>query len=224
VKTISVKEAAQALGLTTRSVQYKLQNGELKGTRQKNQYGVMEWRVWPTKEIAEGLPKAGSEAASSGGTINFSPVSGEAVDAETVDFQETEDAGGGPADWQKMEMERLEIMAEKLMKPLAERLEYQAKVIGDQQRMIEDQRRQILLLPDLQKQAEESRKTSETAHLENEALKKQILAMEEENAAREHELGKVKELESQVSSLNSEIQKMQTPWWKKWFTGPAEHA
>ena len=64
MRTISVREAAEALGVSPRTIQYKLQNGNLKGTRQKNQFGVEEWRVWPNKEIAEAVAKKQGPAES----------------------------------------------------------------------------------------------------------------------------------------------------------------
>jgi hypothetical protein len=193
VKTISVKEAAEALGVSPRAIQYKLSNGDLKGTRSKNQYGVAEWRVWPNKEIAEALSlKQGSKDEAGVDAINFSPSDSETIEAEEVSYDGTGDLDG-PTNWRQVEMERLEVMAEKLMKPLAERVEAQAVALHEQQRVIEDQSRQLRLLPDLQKQAEDERKAAEIGALENEALKKQIAA------------------------LQAELQSAKQPWWKKVF-------
>lgn len=218
MKTISVKEAAEALGVSPRAVQYKLQNGDLKGTRTKNQYGVAEWRVWPNKEISEALSqKQGAKAENSADPINFSPSESEAVDAEEVSFNEGEEVFDEPTNWRQVEMERLELMAEKLVKPLAERIEAQAVALREQENIIEDQKRQLRLLPDLQKQAEDERKAAELGVLENEALKKQISALQEEQEAKEAKLEKVESLESQVAALNEQLQKLQKPWWKKLF-------
>jgi septal ring factor EnvC (AmiA/AmiB activator) len=212
VKTISVKEAAEALGVSTRAVQYKLQNGDLKGTRSKNQYGVAEWRVWPNKEISEALSqKQGIKSEESADAINFSPNESETIEAEEVAYNEGEEVFDEPSNWRQVEMERLEVMAEKLVKPLAERLEAQAVALREQEKIIEDQQRQLRLLPDLQKQAETERKAAEIGLLENEALKKQITALEEAKVE------KVDSLQAQVNSLTEELQKLQQPWWKKLF-------
>ena len=218
MKTISVKEAAEALGVSPRAVQYKLQNGDLKGTRTKNQYGVAEWRVWPNKEISEALSqKQGAKAENSADPINFSPSESEAVDAEEVSFNEGEEVFDEPTNWRQIEMERLELMAEKLVKPLAERIEAQAVALREQENIIEDQKRQLRLLPDLQKQAEDERKASELRALEVEALNKQILAMEEEKQALEAKANEASVLAQDVQALKSTVEALQKPWWKKWF-------
>jgi excisionase family DNA binding protein len=188
MKTISVKEAAALLGVTTRTVQYKLQNGDLKGNRAKNQFGVLEWRIYPNKEIQQA---ASTQAANNleENKLYFEP---EEEYVETIDAEEVIASSDAPTSWRDVEMERLEIMAEKLMKPLAQRLEAQAVAITEQQKIIEDQKRQLLLLPDLQKQAQEERKTAQDKIFEVESLKKQIAALETEKAA----------------GLNK-------PWWKK---------
>jgi len=199
MKTISVKEAAGALGVSPRAIQYKLQNGDLKGTRAKNQYGVAEWRVWPNKEIAEKLSlKAGDKAEPASEAISFSPSEAETVEAEEVSFEGSEEDFDEPTNWRQVEMERLELMAEKLVKPLAERIEAQAVALHEQEKVIEDQTRQLRLLPDLQKQAEGERKAADLRALENEALKKQIAA------------------------LTNKLEKLEQPWWKKWFSTGGE--
>lgn len=182
MKTISVKEAALALGLSTRAVQYKLQNGDLKGTRTKNNYGVAEWRVWPNKEISEALKKV-EKGEPSTEALNFSPSEAETVDAEEVSFEGAEEAIDEPTSWRQVEMERLELMAEKLMKPLAEKLEAQAIALREKDLIIEDQSRQLKLLPDLERrarEAEEDRKAAELHAMETEALRKQITALKDQ--------------------------------------------
>ncbi len=219
MKTISVKEAAGALGVSPRAIQYKLQNGDLKGTRAKNQYGVAEWRVWPNKEIAEKLSlKAGAEAEPGLETISFSPSEAETIEAEDVSFEGTGEDLDEPASWRQVEMERLEFMAEKLVKPLAERIEAQAVALHEQEKVIEDQNRQLRLLPDLQKRAEDERIAAELRALENEALKKQIAAMESEKGELEAKAHASNALASDLQMLKSKVEELQKPWWKRWFT------
>lgn len=253
MKTISVKEAAEALGIGPRAVQYKLQNGDLKGTRTKNQYGVAEWRVWPTKEIAEALKqKQGDKDESSSDPINFAPNEGDTVEAEEVSDAETAEGLDEPTSWRQVEMERLEIMAEKLVKPLAERIEAQAVALREQEKVIEDQNRQLKLLPDLEKKAEEERKAAELRALEAAALQKQIKAMQAEKEEALNAQQKVEDLKRQMDQLRAEeaeklehlkaekeaqeatiqkqlaavteqLEKLRKPWWKKWFM-PAPEA
>ncbi len=218
MKTISVKEAAEALGVSPRAVQYKLQNGDLKGTRTKNQYGVAEWRVWPNKEISEALSqRQGGKSEGSGDAINFSPNESETVEAEEVAFNEGEGVFDEPSNWRQVEIERLEVMAEKLVKPLAERLEAQAVALREQENIIEDQKRQLRLLPDLQKQAETERKEAELRALEVEALNKQIVAMEEQQRELEAKANQAMVLANDLESLKAKVEQLQMPWWKKWF-------
>jgi hypothetical protein len=220
VKTISVKEAAEALGIGPRAVQYKLQNGDLKGTRTKNQYGVAEWRVWPTKEIAEALKqKHGDKADSSSDPMNFSPNEGDTIEAEEVSDAETAEGLDEPTSWRQVEMERLEIMAEKLVKPLAERIEAQAVALREQEKVIEDQNRQLRLLPDFQKQAEDERKAAQLRAMEVEALNKQIAAMEEEKQQLEVKANEATALASDLQLLKTKVEELQKPWWKKMFQG-----
>lgn len=236
MKPISVKEAAEALGCSTRSVQYKLQNGDLKGIQQKNQYGVKEWRVWPTKEIAEKLSAKRGQAA-----MNFAPEEKENVQAEDV-FVEEDTVESELTDWQELdrermdlERERMELMAQALVKPLTERIEAQAVALREQEQVIEEQKRQLRLLPDLQNQAEQERKAAELKALEAEALRKQIEAMqvaqERTEVARrtaEEEMQRVKDekeaetkaITDQLQALAATVQDLQKPkptWFQKWF-------
>lgn len=236
MKPISVKEAAEALGCSTRSVQYKLQNGDLKGIQQKNQYGVKEWRVWPTKEIADKLAAKRGQAA-----MNFAPEGTENVHAEEV-FVEEETVESEPTNWQELgreridlERERMEMMAQALVKPLTERIEAQAVALRDQEQIIEDQKRQLRLLPDLQKHVEEERKAAELKALEAEALRKQIEAMriaqeetEEARLAVEEQMQRLKDekeaetkaITDQLQALAATVQELQKPkptWFQKWF-------
>lgn len=219
MKTISVKEAAEALGVSPRAVQYKLQNGDLKGTRTKNQYGVDEWRVWPNKQISEALSqKQGGKSEGSADAINFSPNESETVEAEEVTLNEGEEVFDEPSTWRQVEMERLELMAEKLVKPLAERLEAQAVALREQENIIEDQKRQLRLLPDLQKQAETERKEAELRALEVEALNKQIAAIESEKQQLAAKADEATALAADLQMLKSKVEELQKPWWKKWFS------
>lgn len=225
MKTISVKEAAEALGVSPRAVQYKLQNGDLKGTRTKNQYGVAEWRVWPNKEIADALSqKQGGKSDGSADAINFAPNESETVEAEEIAYNEGDEVFDEPANWRQVEIERLELMAEKLVKPLTERIEAQAVALREQENIIEEQKRQLRLLPDLQKQAEkereqaeQERKAAELRALEIEALNKQIAAIEEEKHQLEEKANQASALVQDIETLKATVEKLQSPWWKKWF-------
>src|SRR5271166_1442517 len=59
MKTLSVKQVADVLGVSPRAVLKRLSNGQLKGTRRTNKYGVEEWWVYPNKEIRASLEASG---------------------------------------------------------------------------------------------------------------------------------------------------------------------
>jgi hypothetical protein len=213
VKTISVKEAAEALGVSPRAIQYKLQNGDLKGTRTKNQYGVAEWRVWPNKDISAALSQ--KQGFKDEAAINFEPTEEDTIEAEEVNHSDED--FDGPKTWRDVEIERLELMAEKLVKPMAERIESQAVALREQEKIIEDQKRQLRLLPDFQKQAEDERKAAEIRALEVVALNKQIAALEEQRLELEAKAGQATELAGDLQALKEKVNELQRPWWRKVF-------
>jgi hypothetical protein len=216
-RTISVKEAAAALGITPRAVTYRLEKGSLKGTLNKNEFGVPEWRIYPNKEIMAGLNKEGEPAAT--GPINFEPS--DVVDAESVD---------SPQDAQTVEeaeprfSNEFQAIVEQCVRPLVDEVKAQALALAEKDRIIEEQSRQLRLLPDYQKQAaqereeaEKERKAAELRALEIEALNKQIAAIEAEKQELEEKANQANILVEDLASLKATVEKLQTPWWKKWF-------
>jgi hypothetical protein len=203
VRTISVKEAAQALGISTRAVIYRIEKCELKGEQKPNPYGVREWRIYPTKEIAE---KLRLKEVAPDPVINFAPEP-ETIDAEPMNeadpLSETADDF-----WIESERSRLRLVIDEISRPYLE-------TIREQERQITDQRRELRLLPDLQKQAEVERKASEEKALEAEALKKQIAAIEDKSAL------EIATLSEQVTSLQEKLERSQNTWWRRFFTGGA---
>lgn len=221
-----MKEVADALGMTPRGVIQRLNKGQLKGTRRSNQFGVQEWLVYANKEIMQAVSdKGGTRAEQQPGTtetLNFNPDEFDTVEAEEVSYEERGSEEKHPRDWREVEMQRLEILAEKFVKPLAERIEAQAVAIREQERIIEDQKRQLRLLPDLEKQAADKYKLAELKVLEVEAQRKQIEALQaqlEQKLAPEdrHELedelrGKDEELsllKHQLTALEAERDRSQ---------------
>ena len=213
MRTLSVKEVAGVLGLTKRAVMYRLENGKLKGTRVTNTHGQEEWRVYPNKEIMQAVETKKGEAPIEG-ALNFEPEDAEAVEAESVTSDATA-AEDQPTSWRNIELERLEVIAEKLVKPLTEKLEAQAMALKERDLIIEDQGRQLRLLPDLERrarEAEEDRKVAEIRAMETEALKKQIAAMQEQidqspAPAVEKQLHEEKQVkESELQELRQELE------------------
>ncbi len=243
MRTISVKEAALALGITPRAVSYRLEKGQLKGNLTKNEAtGVPEWRIYPNKEILSALSQATAEDSS---VMDFEP--NDVIDAESIDdtagsdTTQAPEARPGAADFQ--------MIVEQCVRPLVEEVKAQALALAEKDRIIEDQSRQLRLLPDFQKRAEDERKAAELKELEAEALRKQIAAMqatqEQSESARlvaEEEIERVRQekeaeakllkeeneklkqkaeeaasLAADVQSLKATVDDLKRPLWKKWF-------
>ena len=108
MKTITVREAAHALNLTKRAVMYRLDGGKLKGIRVKTSHGLEEWRIYPNKEILEGLQRLAQS-----NPVNEplrDPLTEEEIDAEEVDFED--ESIVDDQRWQDTERDRIKIIAE----------------------------------------------------------------------------------------------------------------
>ncbi len=202
MRTLSVREVANALGLTKRAVMYRIEAGKLKGTRITNAHGLDEWRIYANKEIIEALgPVRSDEQKIEQQSLNFEPED-ETVEAEEITYSES----GRSSD----DLERLAFLAQKLISPLTARLEEQAVALREQETVIEEQKRQLRLLPDLEKRAEEERKAAELKALEVEALHKQVGALESERKSiQETEQQTNRELETVKAQLQ-ELQNERT--------------
>lgn len=196
---LSVKEAAAILRLDERSVRERLINGQLKG--EKKSVGLREkWFVY-----SGSVEAARSKDSTLTGDAVFTDVTIESEVVEQQDFapDATVEEQSEPVqeetdeNWIELNRDRVKILAEEIVKPLMEKIEQQAEVIFEQKRTLVDQDRQLKLLPDLQKQAEQRAQEVELRHVENEALKKQIAA------------------------LQADLEAAKKPWWKKVF-GPVE--
>ena len=142
MRTISVKEAAVALSLTPRAIVYRLEKGDLKGTRSQNLRGVMEWRIYPNREISEKL-RCQQNGSNSDGQQDEDIV--DAHDMGSIDAEAMESSGDDArGSWLEVEREGLRLLAEEMTKPLVQ-------TIREQERIIQDQHRQLRLLPDLEK-------------------------------------------------------------------------
>lgn len=176
---LSVKQAAELLRLDERSVRERLINGQLKG--EKKNVGLREkWFVY-SGAIEAALAKQqgglGADAVESADII---------IDATPGDDEPQREAAQERAsnedveEWIDINRDKVKVLAEEIVKPLMEKIEAQAELIFEQKRTITDQDRQLRLLPDLQKQAEVNQKDVELKHVENEALKKQVAALQEQ--------------------------------------------
>jgi len=180
----TVKEVAAALGMTPRGVVQRLNRNQLKGTRKTNQFGTPEWQVYATREITQAIEALRANPAAAP-QQSFAPDSEDnfedSIDAEGVEVDDSYEQ----ADWIDVERKRLEMLAETLVRPLTQQLTKQAAALREKELQLEDKDRQLRLLPDLQKRAEDEqraanvdRKAAEERALEVIALKKQVTALE----------------------------------------------
>lgn len=214
-RTISVKEAAAALGITPRAVTYRLEKGQLRGSLSKNEFGVPEWRIYPNKEILAGLNSGNGPTVSE--QLNFEPT--DVVEAESIDTRVGEEAAEVSEPRFNNEFQAI---VEQCVRPLVEEVKAQALALAEKERIIEEQKRQLRLLPDLQKRAEEERQQAEQERelraFETEALNKQIAAIEEQKRELAEKASKAATIASDMEALKAKVEELDKPWWKKLFT------
>ncbi len=209
---LSVKEAAEKLRLDERSVRERLANGSLKGEKRK--VGLRDkWFVYSGSveaSLAKQGPFEGDPIAFADVVVDTDAVE-DVVDAFEAVHADDDEEGASDDRWLERNRDKVQAIAAELLKPLADKIEAQAEVIYEQRRTITEQERQIRLLPDLQKLAEDRAKAAELKHVESEALRKQIEALEEAKLHEEEALKK------QVAALQQELETAKQPWWKKLF-------
>jgi hypothetical protein len=158
------------------------------------------------------------------GPINFEPE--DVVEAESVDGPEGPEAATQTEPRFATEFQSL---VEQCVRPLVEEVKAQALALAEKERIIEDQKRQLRLLPDFQRQAEqerqhaeEERKAAELRALEIEALNRQIAAIEQEKIELIAKANEASALASDLKTLKSKVEELEKPWWKKFFLSTPE--
>lgn len=225
MKTISIQEAAEALGVTAGTIQLRLQRGELKGMRSKTAAGSSEWRVFLSQRSADYAFALQNHSISFSDKDIIDPddTSYLASPDETIAWR-TDDSGA----WRVEEIQRMEMLAETLLKPLTDRIEAQAVALREQATIIEEQGLQLRLIEDLeskinmrsaeaaehQKAAETERQISECYKQENAELKHQVMSLTDSRNAK---LDKIANMELELERLRQACKEAQLPWWKKLF-------
>lgn len=234
MQNLSVKATAAILGISDRAVLKRLNNGTMKGTRKKNKFGVDEWWVYPNKEIREKLGAQSSETQHQQTVLDFAPddeLAVEQASAEvsqsSIDLVDVIETTAESAPSQRAET--IKELAEQLVQPLLDTIKSQMIELAEKERVIEEQKAQLLLLPDFesekakwQQRFEAERQASEiqlakAQELAEENERLQVEALEAARKAEEAALSKEK-----WQMLEQEIEKLRQPWWKKWFTSPKE--
>jgi hypothetical protein len=214
MKTLSVKQVADVLGVSPRAILKRLSNGQLKGTRRTNKYGVEEWWVYPNKDIRSSLEASGrmdilgsNESLSDVEVVevdaqNFSPGN-DVIDEETKEVSSSE---MNPGAWVGDARGSTSGVADELWNNIIRRflgeLKERDQLIGEMRSELADKDRQLKLLPDLEKkaiEAESERKKGEELRLRAEA--------ESERAEAERKNAEIKALE--VEALKRQISALQ---------------
>ncbi len=209
MKTLSVKQVAEVLGVGTRAIIKRLDKKQLKGTRRVNKYGTEEWWIYPNNEIKAALEKAGR--------IDILGPQQSYTDADIVDLDEEliapdEDEQGedstaesvpiSPGSWTDKTRDSTSEMAEGVWNNIIGRflgeLKERDQLIGEMRSELADKDRQLKLLPDFQKEAEIRRQEAEAQELKAIALTKQIQAMQEMDQKRAVEAERLTKLENDV--------------------------
>jgi hypothetical protein len=230
---LSVREAASALGIDERTVREKLSSQQWKG--EKRLVGMKEKWFMYRGELERQLDRLKiskpQERVSTQGmdtvfeTDQFEP---QTIDAQMVDVGQNI----GVTAAANIAIDDLLL---KLAQQFSKQLHAEKEVIFTLQRELADKDRQLRLLPDIQKRAEEDRKSAELKALESEALRKQIAALAEEKSRAEQILKaeterleaeketEVTSVRAEIARITEELSRLKQPWWKKMF-GAGENA
>jgi DNA repair exonuclease SbcCD ATPase subunit len=245
---VTVAEAAAALGIDERTVREKLSKDEWKG--EKRLIGMKEkWFMYRgelDRQIERLRILRPQERISSKGMEDvFESV--DTVETHTVDAQSVEIANESRVGT------KVDIALDEVLSTIAEQfskqLNAEKEIVFSLKRELDEKDRQLRLLPDLQKRAEEDRQAAQINELEAIALRKQIAALQSEQEEvrqakeRVHELerqlseshtqsqdeiSRIKEekdaqtkmVEEQLKQLSATIEQLKQPWWKKMFATP----
>lgn len=246
---LTVKEAAEALGVDPRTIREKLSNGQLKG--EKRLLGLKEkWYVnrGDVDSLIQEQRLRGVEnhkgRVDTEDLNEFFDDDEDAIDVSPVEPGRASQANG---------TEQIEAVVRAMTRQFSEELEKSKVVLVQLKAELEDKERQIRLLPDLEKRAEEERKTREAKEFELSALRKELDAVNTKRAEAENELRtqldaieelksetaearlkreeleeasrkaqeeremREKEVTEQLTAVQAQLEKLQQPWWKKWF-------
>lgn len=214
MKTIPVKEVAEALGISARGVLYRREKGHLKGVLVKNERGVDEYRIYPTKEIIEGLRRLGSPlVASNEAMADFEVVDQTVVPEEDKVLDSTygeDDIVDATPTMSRKELTEdnkhaVNAVADQLWNGIIERftekLAEKDQLIGEMRADIADKERKLLLLPDHEaikrKAEEEANKVAEMERNKADAERKRA-AEARTQAEEERKNAEAKELEAEA--------------------------
>ncbi len=217
-----LQDAAELTGVSEKTLRRQIKKGALKAKKGRAVNAKIQVLITPeiTARISKESPSDDLE----------DDTSFDGVDIEEVSFEEvTEEPAGASADGvkdfspdqdekAKQDLAKFESMINVVMTPLVKRVEEMAVALREQDRLIEDQKRELRLLPDLQSREQEERKARELAELEKEALHKQIEALKAEQEALKTEQIELKAVAEKTAELEKQLALSNRPWWQKMFS------
>lgn len=123
---------------------------------------------------------------------------------------------------------------------LVNKIDEQAQLLSEKERLLEEKEIQLKLIPDLQKQLENKDESSKVTYFENQALKKQVdllqnekettervaritrsilSEVENESKLREQEITLAKQSNDEIENLKAQVERLKKPWWKRILGG-----
>jgi DNA repair exonuclease SbcCD ATPase subunit len=254
---LTVKQVAAALGIDERSVREKLNQGTLKGTKktigQKDQWFVHQ-RDLDAELVRRGLSpinrneenRSAEPTTTTAQALNFSPQAAgtlteaaasvpadvdyvEEIVAEVSEPSSTGSTLDETADmsWDEALQDKMRETAETFMKPLIERFEALTRESMEKDLIIEEQKKQLLLLPDLESQKarllqeiEAERKAAEIQFAKVREKEEQAKALEEENEKLRQQAEEAVLSAAKLEQLEKEIQQLKQPkpsFWQRLF-------
>ncbi|HEY9757690.1 MAG TPA: hypothetical protein V6C97_21150 [Oculatellaceae cyanobacterium] len=212
MKTLSVKQVAEALGVGSRAILKRLDKKQLKGTRRVNKFGVEEWWIYPTNEIKAALEAAGRidilGPQDIYNDVDIVEIDGEllAPDEDATDAEESAEPthntspGGWTGEARNSSHELAEGVWNNIIGKFLGELKERDQLIGAMQNELAEKDRQLRLLPDFQKEAE-------AKELEAIALAKQIKALQELEQTKKQEIERLSKLEIEtVPNLERQLE------------------
>ncbi|HNA72315.1 MAG TPA: hypothetical protein PKW73_03200 [Candidatus Obscuribacter sp.] len=211
-----LQEVADLSGLSEKTVRRHIKKGTLKAKKGKAANARIQVLITPEilASISKESPTEELEEDAGFENIDFEEVSAEEVTEETASDGVT-DFSPNPAEKMQADMEMFKGIINEMMAPLVKRVEEQARTLHEQERVIQDQKTQLRLLPDIQAREESERKAREMAELEKQALVKQIEALKTAQEELKATAEKAAELEKQLTIAKR-------PWWQKLMGSPQE--
>lgn len=199
---LTVKEAAEILGVDPRTIREKLLTKQVRG--EKRLHGLKEkWYVNKADidALAQDQYERSAELHEQRVTTDDIEPLFDAEDTTTSDAVEVDEV----RDSKQPDNSQLEMLIGAMTKQFSEELSQHKEIVFELKKDLEEKERQLKLLPDLEKQARERQQAAELKEFENQALKKQLELIEEEKRLKEEEYSLSKEELELLSKKEEEL-------------------